>query len=89
MSDALVFRKLYEETDRVNMQLFRKAAIDKLSTLYPGNSIFDYGTFTIGISSDSLYAENGIDIYDMGLVDDELPALQRQRDGEVITLRII
>ncbi len=86
--DLLIFRKFYPgDADGVIRQVHH-AAEDKLQTLYPGNRIVHYDDYTIGIDSDSLYADNGHDIYELGMVDGELYAMRRKRDGYVICLRV-
>lgn len=86
-SNILTFRKymLDEETSETAQIL--EASIDKLQTLYPGKRITVYDSFTLGIETDSLYSESGIDIYELGTIDEELYALRNTRDLEVITFR--
>ena len=85
---VFVFRKFMLDEEDEDVELYHRAAIDKLQTLYPGKKITDYGTLTIGIETDSMYSDTGQDIYELGMVDWELPAIRNTRDGEVITFRI-
>lgn len=85
---VFIFRKFMLDEEDEDVELYHRAAIDKLQTLYPGKKITDYGTLTIGIETDSIYSETGQDIYELGMVDWELPAIRNTRDGEVITFRI-
>lgn len=85
---VFIFRKFMLDEEEEDLELYHRAAIDKLQTLYPGKKITDYGTLTIGIETDSLYSETGLDTYELGMVDWELPAIRNTRDGEVITFRI-
>ncbi len=87
-SELLSFRKFYPgDADNIIHEVY-DAAVDKLQTLYPGNRITQFDHYTIGIASDSLYSENGIDLYELGMVDEELYAMRRKRDGHVIYLRV-
>lgn len=88
MDDLLHFKKFLSDADEQLVESCFKAAIDKLQTLYPGKKITTYGQTVIGIESDSLYADNGQEIYYLGVVDDELPALLRQSDNNLITFRV-
>ena len=87
-NELLTFRKFYPgDADDVIHHVY-DAAEDKLQTLYPGNRITRFDHYTIGIASDSLYSENGLDLYELGMVDEELYAMRRKRDGQVIYLRV-
>lgn len=88
MSDLFVFRKLLMGQAEDSVQAYHAAAVEKLQTLYPGKRITSYDELTIGIETDSVYSDTGIDTYILGLVDDEIPAIQNTRDSEVITFRI-
>ena len=66
----------------------REAAIEKLQTLFPGKRIVRYDELTLGIETDSLYSETGVDIYELGLVDYEIPAFRNTRNDEVTTFRV-
>lgn len=86
-SDLLVFRKFHlDELSPVTDRLM-EAAVDKLQTLYPGKRITRYDAVTLGIETDSLYSDTGIDTYVLGMVDGEIPALCNVRDGNVLTFR--
>lgn len=85
---VFIFRKFMLDEEEEDLDLYHRAAVDKLQTLFPGKKITDYGTITIGIETDSIYSDTGTDIYELGLVDWEIPALRNTRDGEVITFRI-
>lgn len=86
-NDLLVFRKYMFDEESADTDRQMKAAIDKLQTLYPGKHITVYDAFTLGIESDSLYSDTGIDTYSLGIIDEELPALRNERDGSTITFR--
>lgn len=87
-NSILTFRKFLLNEETPETDLCREAAIDKLQTLYPGKRITIYDSFTFGIETDSLYSESGIDIYELGTVDDELYAIRNTRDLNVITFRV-
>lgn len=88
MDDLFVFRRFMPNDDESMMTACHQGAIDKLQTLYPGKRITTYDNITIGIETDSYYSETGIDTYELGLVDDEIPAIRNTRDGEVLTFRV-
>ncbi len=83
--DLFVFKKFMADADPSQMERYYHAAMDKLQILYPGKRITSYDYQTIGIESDSVYSDTGVDIYELGMIDDEVPALRRQRDDHVIT----
>ncbi|MCQ2256790.1 MAG: hypothetical protein MJZ41_02210 [Bacteroidaceae bacterium] len=85
--NIFIFRKFMLDDDEEEIDKCHRAAVDKLQTLYPGKQIIDYDQFTIGIETDSYYSETGIDTYELGTVDWEIPAIKNTRDGEVITFR--
>lgn len=85
--DLFIFRKFMEDADETLVRSCHASAVDKLQTLYPGKRLTSYDSFTIGIETESYYSETGVDTYELGLVDDEIPALRNTRDGEVITFR--
>lgn len=87
-NDIFVFKKLYQDANLAQAEIFCKAAIEKLQDLYPGNKIIRYDHFTIGIETDSPQSETGMDIYEIGLIDQEIPAMRRIRDEETITFRV-
>jgi hypothetical protein len=87
MDGLLDFRRFtLGDDDNVAARCLR-GAMDKLHTLYPGKRITTYDNITLGVETDSLYSETGRDIYELGLVDDELPAMRCVRTGEVLTFR--
>lgn len=89
MSDSLLqFRRLTEDEAGIDRDAFLQAALDKLQTLYPGKKTTVVGTTTISMETDSIYAENGMENYDIGLLDGEIPALRRMSDGEVFSFRV-
>lgn len=88
MDDLLVFRKFSLDEEAAFRDACREAAIEKLQTLFPGRRITTYDATTLGIETDSLYSETGIDIYDLGLVDEELPAMRNTSNDNVTTFRI-
>lgn len=83
--NIFIFRKFMLDDEEEEVGRCHNAAVDKLQTLYPGKQITEYDQFTIGIETDSYYSETGIDIYELGTVDWEIPAIRNTRDGEVIT----
>lgn len=80
------FTRLY--INDIHADDYHRAAIEKLQTLYPNKRITSYDLQTIGIETDSLYSDTGIDTYELGLVDDEIPAIRNTRNDEVITFRV-
>lgn len=88
MDDLLVFQKFRLDEDPVFLDACREAAVEKLQTLYPGKRITTYDATTLGIETDSLYSDTGIDIYDLGLVDEELPAMRNTANDNVTTFRV-
>ena len=88
MEDLFVFRRFTEGDDDAFVTACHQAAIDKLQTLFPGKHLTIYDHLTIGIETDSYYSDTGTDTYELGLVDNELPAIRNTRDGEVLTFRI-
>lgn len=87
-NDLFKFRKFMADEDGYEVEQCHTAAIDKLQTLFPGKKITSYDNYTIGIETDSLYSDNGFDIYELGMVDEEIYAMRNTRDGEVLTFRI-
>jgi len=88
MDSLFIFRKFLPGDDDANLRLYHDAALDKLQTLYPGKRLTIYDLTTIGIETDSMYSDTGLDTYELGLVDGEIPAIRNQRDQSVITFRI-
>lgn len=88
MDDLLAFCKFSLDEEAAFLDACREAAIEKLQTLFPGKHITVYDATTLGIETDSLYSETGIDIYDLGLVDEELPAMRNTSNDNVTTFRI-
>lgn len=88
MDDLFVFHRFNEADDEAFVRQCHHAALDKLQTLFPGKQLTVYDHLTIGIATDSFYSETGIDTYELGLVDDEIPAIRNTRDGEVLTFRV-
>lgn len=88
MDDLFVFRKFHLDEDPAFLDACRTAAIEKLQTLFPGKRITTYDATTLGIETDSLYSETGIDIYELGLVDYELPAMRCTANDKVTTFRV-
>jgi hypothetical protein len=87
MDGLLDFRRFtLGDDDNVAARCLR-GAVDKLQTLYPGKRITTYDNITLGVETDSLYSETGTDIYELGLVDEELSAMRCVRTGEVLTFR--
>lgn len=88
MDDLFVFRKFRLDETPDFLDACRTAAIEKLQTLFPGKRITTYDATTLGIETDSLYSETGIDTYELGLVDEELPAMRNASNDNVTTFRI-
>lgn len=88
MSDLFVFRRFRLDESPAYLAQCREAAIEKLQTLFPGKRITIYDDVTLGIESDSLYSDTGIDTYELGLVDDELPAMRCAANDLVTTFRV-
>ena len=86
--DFLVFRNFKADSVPKNIEKYYDAAIEKLQTIFPEKDIIKYGYTTLGIKTDYPYSETGIDIYDLGLLDNNIPAIRRVRDDYVITFRI-
>ena len=86
--NIFVFRRFLMDEEDIDVELCHRAAIDKLQTLFPGKRITDYDRYTIGIETDSIYSDTGIDTYELGTVDWEIPAMRNMRDQSVITFRI-
>lgn len=87
MDGMLDFRRFTLSDDDSQARRCLQGAVDKLQTLYPGKRLTTYDNITLGVETDSLYSETGTDIYELGLVDDELPAMRCVRTGEVLTFR--
>lgn len=88
MDDLFVFRKFHLDEDPAYLDECRAAAVEKLQTLFPGKRITVYDATTLGIETDSLYSDTGIDIYELGLVDYELPAMRCTANDNVTTFRV-
>lgn len=86
--DVLIFRKFQLDEMSATTDHYLQAAVDKLQTLYPGNTVTRYDGLSVGISTDSLYSDTGIDMYELGMVDEEIPAIRNRRDGTLITFRV-
>ncbi len=86
--ELLVFRKFTAYHYGPELNKFMTAAIDKLQTLFPEKNITRYDDTTLGIETDYLYSDTGIDIYDLGMLDECVPALRRVRDDYIVTFRI-
>lgn len=87
MDDILSFKRFTLDEDDAVVSRCSRGAMDKLQTLYPGKYITNYDDITLGVETDSLYSETGTDIYELGLVDGEMPAMRCVRTDEVITFR--
>lgn len=87
MDDILSFKRFILDEDDAVVSRCSRGAMDKLHTLYPGKRITTYDNITLGVETDSLYSETGTDIYELGLVDGEMPAMRCVRTDEVITFR--
>lgn len=88
LDDLFVFRKFHLDESAEFLDDCREAAVEKLQTLFPGKRITTYDAVTLGIETDSLYSETGIDIYELGLVDDGLPAMHNTSNDNVTTFRV-
>lgn len=84
MSDIFVFRKFLpgEQTDKA--RLYLDAAVEKLQTMHPGCKVIIYDEHTVAMS------EHGEDLetFVLGMVDDEIPAMQSVISDEVTTFRV-
>ncbi len=88
MEDLLEFRRFDCSAAYDDVHPYFTAALEKLQTLYPGRRVVEYDHLTLGIDSDFLDSETGVDVYELGLVDGEVPAMRRVADGTVVTFRI-
>lgn len=86
MSDIFVFRKFMTGEREGESHLYREAALEKLHTLHPGRRFTVYDDFTIVMRTDN-GCDNG-ETYVIGLVDEEIPAMQNTATDEVTTFRI-
>lgn len=86
--ELFVFRRFLMDEDAGLLQRVQEAAVEKLQTLFPGHRLVVYDALTVGIDTDSPMSETGVDTYETGLVDGEVPAMRNTRDGHVITLRV-
>ena len=87
MSDILVFTKYMMDCDAAVAARHMLAAVEKLLSLYPGKRVLQLDALTLTVETDSLYSDTGVDVYELGLVDKEIPAIRCVRDGRVITFR--
>lgn len=88
MEDLLEFRRFDCSAAYDDVHPYFIAALEKLQTLYPGRRVVEYDHLTLGIDSDFMDSETGVDVYELGLVDGEVPAMRRVADGTVVTFRI-
>lgn len=88
LDDLFVFRPFRADDSEELVKRCYQGAMDKLQTLCPGKPITSYGYTSLSIPTDSYYSETGSDMYELGLVDGEIPAMRNMRDSEVITYRI-
>ena len=86
MEDPIKFRRLYIDDPRA--EEYHKAAVEKLQTLFPYKRITSFDVLTIGIQTDSPYSQTGTDTYQLGLIDDDTPAIRNCRDDQLITFRV-
>ena len=86
--ELFVFCRFLMDEDADLLQRVQEAAVEKLQTLFPGHRLVVYDALTLGIDTDSPMSETGVDLYETGLVDGEVPAMRNTRDGNVITLRV-
>ncbi|MBQ8805057.1 MAG: hypothetical protein IJZ68_01125 [Bacteroidaceae bacterium] len=87
MEDLLKFKRFPIDFDEEFVEICNRGAIEKLQTLYPGKKITSYDNITLGVETDSLYSDTGVDVYELGLVDGELLAMRCVRTDEVVTFR--
>lgn len=88
MEELLVFTRFMLDSDAAETAHYMEAAKEKLHTLYPDKRVVETSAVTLSVETDSLYSETGIDTYELGLVDNEIPAIRCERDGRVITFRV-
>ena len=86
--DLLSFKKFYSDEDTHFIEKCHKAAVDKLNTLYPDKRITTYDYTTIAVDSDSVYCKDGVETYELGMINDEIPAMKRSSDDYIISFRI-
>lgn len=83
--EIFLFRRFITETPET--EAYHCAAIEKLQTLYPHKKIKATDGLSIEIETDSLYCDSGIETYELGMINNELPALKCLSSGDVITFR--
>lgn len=88
MEYLLEFRRFDCSADYEYVHPYFTAALDKLHTLFPGKRVVTYDHMTLGVDSDFADSETGVDVYELGLVDGEVPAMRRISDGTVVTFRV-
>lgn len=84
----LNFRKFRLDTDPAFLAACRQAAVEKLQTLHPTHRLLHSDELTLAIETDSLYATDGREVYELGLVDDEVPAMRSTLTDLVTTFRL-
>ena len=87
-NDLFHFQRFLADVDPAYLERCYNGAKEKFGILFPGKRIITYDQRTLGVETDEPDAVNGYDIYELGLVDDEIPAMQCQRTEKVITFRI-
>lgn len=89
MSDELFhFKRFLADVSPDILQDCYDGAVEKFNVLYPGRKVITYDQRTLGLETDDLDAPNGYDIYELGLVDEEMPAMKCTRTERIITYRI-
>lgn len=88
MANDFQFQRFQVDEDPDFLNQCEQAAREKLETLYPTKRIKAIDPYSITIESDSLYATDGYETYLIGMIDEEVPALQRTTDGQIFTFRV-
>lgn len=89
MDNLFVFRRFFAaEQDETSCRAFQQAAVDKLQTLYPGQRILVLDENTIGVEDPESSSASGLILYDLGLVDEEIPAIMNRETEDTLTFRV-
>ena len=87
-SDRFVFRKFRLDADSGLLERCHAAALEKLQTLSPGDAVRTADVATLRIATCAPDAEDGMDTYELGMLDNEIPCMRNCRNDEVITFRV-
>lgn len=86
--DRFVFRKFRLDADSRLLERCHAAALEKLHTLFPGDAIRLVDVATLKVATFAPDVEDGMDTYELGMLDDEIPCMRNCRNDEVITFRV-